>query len=85
MADPKLGQWICSALGLLMLLKTEGLYVGITILESAVAKGAGKRLHSASSLIVTSFPNEESLEVFAFCINDVDEFDFFFPCSLFGW
>ncbi|KAK4770722.1 hypothetical protein SAY87_031254 [Trapa incisa] len=40
MTDPNSYQWICYALGLMMLLKTEGLFVGITILDSAVAKGA---------------------------------------------
>lgn len=49
MADPKLRPWICFALGLLLLLKTEGLFVGITILESAVAKGAGKGLRFGQS------------------------------------
>lgn len=62
MTDPRLGQLVFSALGLLLLLKAEGLdvaNVSITILESAVARGAGEGLDLGNALTVTSFPSLE--------------------------
>lgn len=43
MGNARLGQWYFYLLVFVQIfLKTEGLYVDITYLESAVAKGAGK-------------------------------------------
>ena len=41
MANGRLGQWLQMLVCVLILLKTEGFYVGITYVQNAVAKGAG--------------------------------------------
>lgn len=41
MVNARLGQWLYLLVAVLILLKTEGFYVGITYVENAVAKGAG--------------------------------------------
>ncbi|CAK7357258.1 unnamed protein product [Dovyalis caffra] len=40
MLDSRLGQWLKLLVSLLLLLKTQGVYVGITYVKNAVAKGA---------------------------------------------
>ncbi|CAL5392989.1 unnamed protein product [Camellia sinensis] len=40
MANGRLGQWLQMLVCVLILLKTEGFYVGITYVQNAVAKGA---------------------------------------------
>ncbi|KAI5593166.1 hypothetical protein POPTR_004G234100v4 [Populus trichocarpa] len=40
MVDSRLGHWLKLLVSLMLLLKTQGLYVGITYVKSAVAKGA---------------------------------------------
>lgn len=41
MANARLGQWLYLLVVVLILLKTEGFFVGITYVDNAVAKGAG--------------------------------------------
>lgn len=44
MAGARLIQWLNLLLCALLLLKTEGVNVGITYVQNAVAKGAGEKL-----------------------------------------
>ncbi|KAF7139015.1 hypothetical protein RHSIM_Rhsim07G0141400 [Rhododendron simsii] len=40
MSNIRLGQWLCALVGVLLLVKTQGINVGITYVQNAVAKGA---------------------------------------------
>lgn len=43
MATARPGHWLSILVFALILLETEGFYVGITYVDSAVAKGAGEK------------------------------------------
>lgn len=51
MGDVRLGQWLNLLVCSVLLLKATGIPVGITILQTAVAKGAGERTLVANLLI----------------------------------
>lgn len=42
MGNIRLGQWLYALVGVLLLVKTQGIDVGITYVQNAVAKGAGE-------------------------------------------
>lgn len=48
--NARLCQWLHTLVVVLILLKVEGFYVGITYIENAVAKGAGERRQNISIL-----------------------------------
>ena len=77
MGSGRLGQWLYILLvGVLILLKAEGLNVGITYVVHAVAKGAGEFF---------CFHNKNQINFHFYRNLYFNVLGFLMMCSLFGW